>query len=183
MKKTQKRNRHQKGFTLVEIALVIAILGFIGFVTFANLTNLIAPGRIAGLASFIGTVETQSELAAIQTGCYPKKFGYLTTGQPTAGNNTCGLDAPITKSAYLKLDAIGGASANAITLPNIHPSIRVSFVEVTFATPPSIMLRVQGDTDIMNDLKEELCPFAATVALGSTQCHYNSGVLHRLIRR
>lgn len=66
------RNSVAKGFTLVEILIVVVILGILAAIVVPQFTNAANESRVGNVATQVSTIETQLELwAARNNGAYP----------------------------------------------------------------------------------------------------------------
>lgn len=66
------RNNVAKGFTLVEILIVVVILGILAAIVVPQFTNAANESRVGNVATQVSTIETQLELwAARNNGDYP----------------------------------------------------------------------------------------------------------------
>ena len=66
------RNSVAKGFTLVEILIVVVILGILAAIVVPQFTNAANESRVGNVATQVSTIETQLELwAARNNGTYP----------------------------------------------------------------------------------------------------------------
>jgi general secretion pathway protein G len=73
------RMRKTKGFTLVEILIVVVILGILAAIVIPQFTNASEAAKLSSLTSQLQTIRSQLELAQIQhQGTYPT----LTTWAP-----------------------------------------------------------------------------------------------------
>lgn len=73
------RNTVAKGFTLVEILIVVVILGILAAIVVPQFTNAANESRVGNVATQVSTIETQLELwAARNNGAYPD---LVTAGQ------------------------------------------------------------------------------------------------------
>ena len=178
MKQTHKTN--QRGVTLVEIGIAIVVLLILSGISAGLYQNIADNGRIAALATIASTIETQSELAEIQTGCTPLQIGFLITGNGDANNNSCGTNAGDNDS-YLKFP--GGDDTTAVTLANIHAEAVVQLNTVLVTN--LIYLQVDGPDTIMTDLARRLCGTGTTTPTAITQagevCGFNGTAIHRRI--
>jgi len=66
--KTVKRNNRNKGFTLVEILIVVIILGILAAIVIPQFTNASQDARKSSLASQLQTLRSQIELYKLQHG-------------------------------------------------------------------------------------------------------------------
>ncbi len=70
------RNTVAKGFTLVEILIVVVILGILAAIVVPQFTNAANESRVGNIATQVSTIETQLELwAARNNGTYPALVG------------------------------------------------------------------------------------------------------------
>jgi len=65
---TAIRNRNRKGFTLVEILIVVIILGILAAIVIPQFTNASQDARRSALASTVQSVRSQVELYKLQHG-------------------------------------------------------------------------------------------------------------------
>ena len=66
--KKNKRNNRNKGFTLVEILIVVIILGILAAIVIPQFTNASQDARKSSLASQLQTLRSQIELYKLQHG-------------------------------------------------------------------------------------------------------------------
>lgn len=67
-----RTNTVAKGFTLVEILIVVVILGILAAIVVPQFTNAANESRVGNVATQVSTIETQLELyAARNNGTYP----------------------------------------------------------------------------------------------------------------
>ena len=157
MKQTHKTN--QRGVTLVEIGIAIVVLLILSSITVGLYQNIADNSRIAALATIASTIETQSELAEIQTGCTPELIGFLISGKATAANSSCTTD--IDGDSYLKFP--GDETTTAVTLTNIHEE---AVVRLTVFSS-TVYLQIDGPEAIMTDLARNLCGTTTPTTLSS----------------
>jgi len=71
-----RTNTVAKGFTLVEILIVVVILGILAAIVVPQFTNAANESRVGNVATQVSTIETQLELyAARHNGTYPALSG------------------------------------------------------------------------------------------------------------
>ncbi len=84
MNSTKKIQRHQQGFTLIEILLVMTLLGFIGTLAVTNVMGRFSEGKVRGTTVILRQLQT------VLDDYYRTCNHYPTTGQG-------GLEALVTK--------------------------------------------------------------------------------------
>ncbi len=75
--------KHRKGFTLVEILIVVVILGILAAIVIPQFTNASESAKASSLISQLQTIRSQLELAQVQHGGYypnlSSNWDYMTT--------------------------------------------------------------------------------------------------------
>ncbi|TVQ61783.1 MAG: prepilin-type N-terminal cleavage/methylation domain-containing protein [Phycisphaerales bacterium] len=69
--KARRFNRARKGFTLVEILIVVVILGILAAVVVPQFTNAADDARSGNIRAQLSTLQNQIELVRARTGAYP----------------------------------------------------------------------------------------------------------------
>ena len=111
-------NRAKRGFTLIEILIVVVILGILAAIVIPQFTDAADDAQLAAVQSQIQTIRGQVELFNVQTGSYPTFAGGVWTELTTANylqgdprnamrNNATDIVAGVV--------APGGASGGAAT--------------------------------------------------------------------
>ena len=77
---TNARKLRRKGFTLVELLLVITILGILGTVVVVNFSGASDEARENTTKHSIGQITTVCEVYRIKVGRYPRNLEDLTNG-------------------------------------------------------------------------------------------------------
>ena len=84
------RKRIEKGFTLVEILIVVVILGILAAIVIPQFTSASETAKASSLMSQLQTIRSQLELYQVQhNGIYPTQtqmWGNLLTGTDVDGN-------------------------------------------------------------------------------------------------
>ncbi len=70
-----RTNTVAKGFTLVEILIVVVILGILAAIVVPQFTNAANESRVGNVATQVSTIETQLELFRARNGTYPDLAG------------------------------------------------------------------------------------------------------------
>lgn len=65
------RNRIRKGFTLVEILIVVVILGILAAIVIPQFTSATEQARSGNIAAQLKSIQNQIELFKAKTGAYP----------------------------------------------------------------------------------------------------------------
>ncbi|MEW6087498.1 MAG: prepilin-type N-terminal cleavage/methylation domain-containing protein [bacterium] len=112
MKKIFKK---EKGFTLIELMIVIAILGILAAVAIPNFLNARGKAQDASALSTLEAVKTALEMYAADNGAYPT-LAAASTG--TALSTIIGDDFP----TNIKLDSTTGSFAGALNDVNSTPT-------------------------------------------------------------
>ena len=77
-------NRVKRGFTLIEILIVVVILGILAAIVIPQFTDAAEDAQLASAQSTIQTIRGQVELFNVQTGGYPTFAGGAWTELTTA---------------------------------------------------------------------------------------------------
>lgn len=102
------RNNVAKGFTLVEILIVVVILGILAAIVVPQFTNAANESRVGNVATQVSTIETQLELwAARNNGAYPD---LVTAGETWDDLVTAGYFKAVPKNPFDNSDDVTAAA-------------------------------------------------------------------------
>ena len=172
------KRKRSRGLTLIGLVYGVLVL-VVGAL-------LVTPLQSTMLFNKIENIKTQSYLILSVPGnynCFPKQLSYLITGIPTAENNVCGTSASTT-SPYLLESSFSGISSDNNTVYLYFNSISLSFVEVGSTDSKLLMLKVNGDKNIIGNLKGKICEGGETtnpydvLASELSRCYYWSDELY-----
>ena len=103
---TKRRN---KGFTLVEILIVVVILGILAAIVVPQFTNAADDARQGNIDTQVSTIENQLELYRAQTGAYPTVDGTLWDTMIAGGYLKTAPVNPISNGSDVGADASGAS--------------------------------------------------------------------------
>lgn len=97
IRKTFKKN--QKGFTLIELVVVIAILGILAMLAIPKFTGTLSNAKTKTDDAILRTIESAAELCKAETGNYPTNLAgfasYLDTSNLAWANGTAITDISV----------------------------------------------------------------------------------------
>lgn len=104
--------RFSRGFTLVELLVIIAIIGILSTIVIVSLSSVNSRGKDAAIQSNLDGVRTQAQLYYNDTGGYGSNAGLVnSTGDCTTGvAGTVFSDARVAKQVAAANFANGGGS-------------------------------------------------------------------------
>jgi prepilin-type N-terminal cleavage/methylation domain-containing protein len=100
----------QRGFTLVEIVVVVAIIGILTAITLVSLSNARDKGYNAAIQSDLSTVQVQAQLYLSDHGNYGTDFAVGSLACPTSGTYMFAVDVQMKNAIADAKSAAGGAS-------------------------------------------------------------------------
>lgn len=77
MMKEERRKRKRKGFMILELIIVVAIIGVLAAMAVPNLTGLTDEAKVARIRSDISTLGTAAEVYYVKNGVYPASLDSL----------------------------------------------------------------------------------------------------------
>ncbi len=128
----KKRLSNRKGFTLVELLVVVAIIGILAAIAVPRFTDANAAARGAKILADLRTIDSAAAIHLANTGSYPATIAALTTANlltttptpPTGAyrvNNTDYTAATGYTFAGGRAKVVGGSGANMIADGTIVP--------------------------------------------------------------
>lgn len=75
--KEERRKRKRKGFMILELIIVVAIIGVLAAIAVPNLTGLTDEAKVARIRSDISTLGTAAEMYYVKNGAYPASLDSL----------------------------------------------------------------------------------------------------------
>jgi MSHA pilin protein MshA len=141
-------NKQQKGFTLIELVMVIVILGILAAVAFPKFADLSTDARKATLAGALGSIKSAAAIVhakALVTG-NTSAAATLTIdnspitiirGYPTANAAGIGLAAQVTDDFTV---ATGGTGAGATVTVMVQANCFITYTAATAVTSVSAVI-------------------------------------------
>lgn len=98
----QQTSRPQRGFTLIELMIVVAVVGILGAVAYPSYTEYVRRGHRAEARAGLLQAAQWMERASTATGAYPSRAAFADTAMTTvpSGTYTIAVDEGSTGFAY-----------------------------------------------------------------------------------
>jgi prepilin-type N-terminal cleavage/methylation domain-containing protein len=74
-KVNRKKQKNEKGFTMIELIIVVAIMGIIGAVLVPTFSNMSTKARLTSDITSVKTLQRQLDVYKAEKGAYPTSFG------------------------------------------------------------------------------------------------------------
>ena len=142
MCKMKRLKTAQKGFTLIELMIVVAIIGILAAIAMPQYSNYIKRGKAAEATSNLATLRIKMEQCFQDSRDYSTCTGFCTT---TAGNFTYACNPASTATTY-KIVATGDTTKG---MPNFSFSVdqannKTSMFDGTTPSPNTCWLTKKG---------------------------------------
>ena len=119
--------RHiQRGFTIVELLIVIVVIAILAAITVVAYNGIQARGKTSAAQSTASNIVKKAQLYNTEVGYYPIGISAMSSAPATASYNLTGVvvqsltnDSPTNASASLICGSGSPASANEITANNV----------------------------------------------------------------
>ena len=103
----QKMGKKRKGFMLLELIIVVAIIGILAAIAVPNLIGMTDEAKVARIQSDLSTIGTAAELYYVKNGSYPTELTQLVDSDSSKGYLKS-LPEPPDKSVTYTIDAKKG---------------------------------------------------------------------------
>ncbi len=148
-----KGRLRQVGFTLVELALVVAALAIISVSAIVVSDSVLSNARSSSMISQINTVQTSAELARVHTSCRALKLNFLVTDANAADNscgkaNLAGWEGPYIRNAIILTTGI-------MSLETVAAGAEM---EMKVVGGIAILEVEAGSNDVLDGIVASVCP-------------------------
>lgn len=89
LSKKNLNNKKSKGFTIVELLVVIVVIGILASVTAISYTGVTQKAKVASLQANLNEAATQIKLFNVENGAYPMSVSTDCASNPTSITNLC----------------------------------------------------------------------------------------------
>ncbi len=112
----QGKKKLQKGFTLIELMIVVAVIGVLAAIAMPQYQKYIAKSEVASVLATLTGVKTNAEAYTVENGVFPTTAQSSAIGIPTMDLGTVTLPASSTDASGVLTFTFGAVSTDASAL-------------------------------------------------------------------
>ncbi|EOX3389853.1 pilin [Vibrio cholerae] len=116
------KNKLQKGFTLIELMIVVAVIGVLAAIAVPQYQKYVAKSEAASALATLAGLKTNAEAYTVETGSFPTDTQQAQLGTPSSAMGTI---------AYANTGSSGAAGTITFTFSDtVSPSLKSSAIRL-----------------------------------------------------